>query len=136
MPPTAALWPVLSALNVLLVGMWMGMYLFTTFVVSPAFAELFPNEATRSAHRRTVGRYYARVNGPLSLGLLLTVLVLGFGRGFSLALGLELAVLLLIGGLVSTHMRRGARVRPPAWLTHVTLGAGALLCVLSLAVYA
>ncbi|GAA5511651.1 hypothetical protein Dcar01_00363 [Deinococcus carri] len=131
-PP--ALLPVLSGLNVLLVGVWVGMYLFTTSVLSPAFAELFPNEATRSAHRRTVGRYYARVNGPLSLLLLLTVLALGGLRGFSLALGTELAVLLLIGGLVSMHMRRGARVRPPAWLTHVTLAASALLCVLSVAV--
>ncbi|MEW6422679.1 MAG: hypothetical protein AB1511_13270 [Deinococcota bacterium] len=124
--------PVLSALNVLLVGAWVGMYLFTTWVVSPAFAELFPDEATRNAHRRTVGRYYARVNGPLFLLLLLTVLLLGLGRGFGLALGLELAVLLLIGGLVSTHMRRGARVRPPTWLTHVILGASALLCGLAL----
>lgn len=126
----------LAALNVLLVGMWVGMYLFTTFVVSPAFLELFPEEATRSAHRRAVGRHYARVNGPLTLALLLTVLALGLTRGFSLPLGLELAVLLLIGGLVSTHVRRGARVRPPAWLAHVTLLASALLCALSVVVYA
>ncbi|GAA5532856.1 hypothetical protein [Deinococcus aluminii] len=126
---------VVSALNVLLVGAWVGMYLFTTFVVSPAFAELFPDEATRRAHRRTVGRYYARVNGPLSLLLLLTVLALGFIGGFRLALGLELAMLLLIAGLVAGHMRRGAQVRPPGWLTHVTLGASALLCGLALAAH-
>lgn len=51
----------LSGLNVLLVGMWVGMYLFTTFVVSPAFTELFPDYATRTGHRRAAGRHYARV---------------------------------------------------------------------------
>ncbi|EYB67956.1 hypothetical protein DEIPH_ctg031orf0104 [Deinococcus phoenicis] len=126
---------VLTALNVLLVGAWVGMYVFTTFVVSPAFTELFPDEATRSAHRRTVGRYYARVNGPISLLLLLTVLAQGVTGGFSPALLAELGVLLLIGGLVSTHVRRAERVRPPAWIAHTTLAASALLCGLALAAH-
>ncbi|BDP41985.1 hypothetical protein DAETH_19540 [Deinococcus aetherius] len=98
---------VLAALNVLLVGVWVGMYLFTTFVVSPAFKELFPDEAIRSAHRRLVGRHYARVNGPLTGLLLLVVLGLGLKQGFTAPLVLELAVLLLIGALVALHVRRG-----------------------------
>lgn len=125
----------LSALNVLLVGVWAGMYVFTTFVVSPAFVELFPDADTRTAHRRTVGRYYARVNGPLTGLLLVTVLGLGATRGFGVALLAELALLLLIGGLVALHVRRGrAQGRPPAWITNLTLAASALLCALSVVV--
>ncbi|GBF06463.1 hypothetical protein DAERI_090049 [Deinococcus aerius] len=121
--------PLLAALNVLLVGVWVGMYLFTTSVVSPAFTELFPDAATRTANRRLVGRYYARVNGPLTLLLLATVLALGVTRGFGGALLAEFALLLLIGGLVALHVRRGqAQARPPAWITNLTLAASALLC--------
>lgn len=121
--------PLLAALNVLLVGVWVGMYLFTTFVMSPAFAELFSDHAARTANRRLVGRHYARVNGPLTALLLAVVLALGFTRGVSLALIAEVAVLLLIGGLVALHVRRGqAQGRPPAWITHSTLAASALLC--------
>ncbi|WP_034384598.1 hypothetical protein [Deinococcus sp. YIM 77859] len=127
---------VLSALNVLLVGIWVGMYLFTTLVVSPAFMELFPDAATRTAHRRTVGRYYARINGLQTGLLLITVLALGAARGFSAALLAELALLLLIGGLVALHVRRGqAQGRPPVWITNLTLAATALLCALSVAVH-
>lgn len=126
----------LPALNVLLVGVWVGMYLFTTFVVSPAFQELFPDPQVRHAHRRTVGRHYARVNGPLTLALLATVLAVGLTRGFSAALGAQLAVLLLIGGLVALHVRRGEEAaRPPAWITHLTLAASVVLCGLAVAAH-
>ncbi|WP_216318248.1 DUF4149 domain-containing protein [Deinococcus aestuarii] len=124
---------VLAALNVLLVGVWVGMYLFTTFVVSPAFKELFPDETTRGAHRRVVGRHYARVNGPLTGLLLLVVLALGLTGGFTAPLLLELAVLVLIGALVTLHVRRAGRAgaAPAPWITHLTLTASVLLCGLA-----
>lgn len=46
----------LPHLNATLAGVWFGLYLFTTFVVSPAFQTLFPDAATRTAHRRVFGR--------------------------------------------------------------------------------
>lgn len=125
---TALSW--LSGLNILLVGLWVGMYLFTTFVVSPAFTELFPDPEVRRAHRRLVGRHYARVNGPLTavLGVVaLTMIVLG---GAAPVLWAELGLLVLIGAAVALHVRRasvpGAAV--PGWITHLTLGASVLLC--------
>jgi len=122
----------LSALNVLLVGVWVGMYLFTTFVVSPAFVELFPDVEVRTAHRRRVGQQYVRVNGPVTALLLATVLGLGFTAGFSASLLAEVGVLLLIAALVALHVRRGrAQVRPPAWITNLTLAASAGLCALA-----
>lgn len=54
----------LPHLNATLAGVWFGLYLFTTFVVSPAFRTLFPDATTRTAHRRVLGRRYARVNRP------------------------------------------------------------------------
>ncbi|WP_102126693.1 DUF4149 domain-containing protein [Deinococcus planocerae] len=128
---------VLAALNILLVGVWVGMYLFTTFVVSPAFRELFPDEATRSAHRRLVGRHYARVNGPLTALLLLVVLALGVTGGFTAPLLLELVVLVLIGALVGLHVRRAGTpgAAPPVWITHLTLTASVLLCGLAALAY-
>lgn len=124
----------LAALNILLVGLWAGMYLFTTFVVSPAFVQLFPDSTERSAHRRALGRVYARVNAPLTVLLLLTALTLGFWHGWTWALGAELALLLLIGGLVATHVRQGENPDhlPAAWLTNVTLGAVVGVCVAAL----
>lgn len=119
----------LSALNILLVGVWVGMYLFTTYVVSPAFKEFYPDPAERQSRRRAVGRYYARLNGPLSGVILLVVAAQGFVSGWTWALGAELALLLLIGALVAGHVRQGQRgVLPPAWLTHVTLASSVLLC--------
>ncbi|MPY65450.1 hypothetical protein F8S09_01920 [Deinococcus sp. SDU3-2] len=119
----------LSGLNILLVGMWVGMYLFTTFVVSPAFTELFPDHEARTGHRRAVGRHYARVNGLLTAALFAVVLALGLTSGFRAALWLELGLLVLIGGLVALHVRRGqAETRPPAWITNLTLAASVGLC--------
>ena len=119
---------VLAAVNILLVGVWVGMYLFTTYVVSPAFKQLFPDAAERSAHRRVVGRIYARVNGPLTALMLAVAVALGLWQGWSLALVAELVLLVLIGGLVAAHVRQAdGGALPPAWLTNVTLGAVMLL---------
>ena len=119
----------LPVLNVLLVGVWVGMYLFTTFVVSPAFKEFYPDAAERQRRRRALGRFYARVNGPLSALLVLVVAAQGWRGGWTVALGAELALLALIGVLVARHVRQGQRgVLPPAYLTHLTLTASLLLC--------
>lgn len=122
---------VLSGLNILLVGLWVGMYLFTTFVVSPAFTELFPDAEVRRSHRRLVGRHYARVNGPLTAVLGGVALVMIFTGGAAPVLWAELLLLALIGGTVALHVRRAsvAGATVPGWITNVTLGASVLLCV-------
>ncbi|MVN88224.1 hypothetical protein GO986_15850 [Deinococcus sp. HMF7620] len=118
-----------SHLNVLLVGAWFGMYLFTTFVVSPAFAQLFPDAAIRSAHRQVLGRQYARVNGPLTLALLLTLLALSLTQGFSAARLTQWGLLLSLSLLIPLHVRAASRrAAPPRWITHVTLLVGLGLC--------
>ncbi|CAM4380834.1 DUF4149 domain-containing protein [Deinococcus marmoris] len=121
----------LSGLNILLVGLWVGMYLFTTFVVSPAFTELFPDAEVRRSHRRLVGRHYARVNGPLTAVLGGVALVMIFTGGAAPVLWAELLLLALIGGTVALHVRRAsvAGATVPGWITNVTLGASVLLCV-------
>ncbi|QFP76101.1 hypothetical protein [Deinococcus sp. AJ005] len=121
----------LSGLNILLVGLWVGMYLFTTFVVSPAFTELFPDAEVRRSHRRLVGRHYARVNGPLTAVLGAVALVMIFTGGAVPVLWAELLLLALIGGTVALHVRRAsvAGATVPGWITNVTLGASVLLCV-------
>ncbi len=121
----------LSGLNILLVGLWVGMYLFTTFVVSPAFTELFPDTEVRRSHRRLVGRYYARVNGPLTAVLGAVVLTMIFTGGAAPVLWAELLLLALIGAAVALHVRRASVVGAvvPGWVTHLTLGASLLLCL-------
>ncbi|MDV6374715.1 hypothetical protein [Deinococcus arenicola] len=129
LPAITLLW--LSGLNILLVGLWVGMYLFTTFVVSPAFAELFPDAEVRRSHRRLVGRHYARVNGPLTAVLGVVALILIFTCGAAPLLWEGLLLLALIGGTVALHARRAsvAGAAVPGWMTNVTLGASVLLCV-------
>lgn len=129
LPAITLLW--LSGLNILLVGLWVGMYLFTTFVVSPAFAELFPDAEVRRSHRRLVGRHYARVNGPLTAVLGVVALIMIFTGGAAPLLWAELLLLALIGGTVALHVRRAsvAGAAVPGWMTNVTLGASVLLCV-------
>lgn len=121
----------LSGLNILLVGLWVGMSLFTTFVVSPAFAELFPDAGVRRSHRHLLGRHYARVNGPLTAVLGGVALVMLLTGGAAPVLWGELILLALIGALVALHVRRAsvAGAAIPGWITNVTLGASLLLCV-------
>lgn len=119
----------LATLNVLLVGVWVGMYLFTTFVVSPAFKELYPQAGERSQSRQKVGRHYARVNGPLTALMLLVVGAQGMSQGWTAALWAELLLLLTIGALVILHVQRAkAEGTAPAWLTNLTLTASVLMC--------
>ena len=121
----------LSSLNILLVGLWVGRDLFTTFVVSPAFTELFPDAEVRRSHRRLVGRHYARVNGPLTAMLGGVALVMLLTGGAAPVLWAELGLLALIGAMVALHVRRAsaAGATVPGWITHLTLGASVLLCV-------
>ena len=135
-PGTLLSW--LTSLNILLVGLWVGMYLFTTFVVSPAFTELFPDAEVRRSHRRLVGQHYARVNGSLTAVLGVVALVLIFMGGAplmwpTLLLWAELLLLALIGGMVALHVQRASvtGTAVPGWITSVTLGASVLLCVVA-----
>ncbi|AZI44549.1 hypothetical protein EHF33_16695 (plasmid) [Deinococcus psychrotolerans] len=121
---------VLEAVNILLVGLWMGMYLFTTFIVSPAFSDFFPDAQIRRARRTSVGKAYARVAGPLMLGLALIIFAQGWQGGFSAALLTEFGALLLMVSLVGWHVlqARSEQRPPPRWATHTALTAGLVLC--------
>lgn len=124
----------LASLNILLAGIWAGMYLFTTFVVSPAFARLPWTPDERRAARSLVGRQYARVNAVLSLLLLASIAARGLVGGWHLALTAQALLWLLILALVAYHVRRGVRNPQQAtgWITSVTLACTALMCAAAL----
>lgn len=120
----------LGALNLLLIGLWTGMYIFTTFVVSPAFVEFFPDAGLRAARRRSVGKRYARLSGPLALAALVVIVGQGLTAGLTAALSLELALLLLIQLLVGLHVvqAQAGKLGAARWLTNFVLAAGLLMC--------
>ncbi|GGO29981.1 hypothetical protein [Deinococcus humi] len=119
----------LPHLNATLAGVWFGMYLFTTFVVSPAFHTLFPDAGTRRAHRLVLGRQYARVNGLVTLALLVTLTALSVAQAPSAALLAQWLMLVLLCALIALHVRFATRQSfPPRWITHATLLAGLGLC--------
>ncbi len=89
--------------HVVLVGVWLGGLVFTTFVVSPALKAMKWPETERVAVRSAIGRYYAKV-GSLNLVLLaLFALLDGVLDGFGPALYVEYALILLLFGLVAAH---------------------------------
>ena len=90
-------------LHVLLVGVWLGSVVFTTFVVSPALKAMKWSEPERVAARSVIGRQFARV-GAANLVLLLLFAVLdGFSRDFGPLLYVEYALLVLVFGLLAVH---------------------------------
>lgn len=69
----------LTNLEILLAGIWVGSYLFTTLIVSPGLASLPLEPANRVTIRSAIGRLYGRY----AVLLLLTWLVLLILQGLS-----------------------------------------------------
>ena len=131
--------------------MWLGGYLFTTFVVSPALRSLPIHEAERVQTRSVVGRRYGRLAGPL---LLVWLVVLLF-QALTVWTLLRLALLLILAAAVGVHgyvigsrlqrlaerelrgqavagertqlQRLSSRLTPVALITSLLLAIGALL---------
>lgn len=57
----------LNVLEGLIAGVWLGRYLFTTFVVSPTLEPLPLGDAERICTRSRIGRRYGTLAGPLLL---------------------------------------------------------------------
>lgn len=92
----------MSPLNVLegpIAGTWLGSYLFTTFVVSPALKSLLFTDAERIRIRSTIGRRYGTLAGPLLLVWLVVILL----QGFAVWTPARLALLALLAGAVGAH---------------------------------
>lgn len=68
----------LNVLEELIAGVWLGAYLFTTLVVSPALKSLPTSDGERIRTRSTIGRRYGKLAGPLLLIWLLVLLLQGF----------------------------------------------------------
>jgi uncharacterized membrane protein len=89
--------------HVVLAGAWLGGVVFTTFVVSPAFANMRWDETERVQVRSAVGKQYAKVGGAnLALLAVFAILDGAFG-GFGLYLSVEYALLAMVIGLVAAH---------------------------------
>lgn len=142
----------LHVLEGLIAGVWLGAYLFTTFVVSPALKSLPFTAAERIRTRSTIGRRYGKLAGPLLL-IWLVVLLLQNTSAWTLA-RLALLVVLAVavgvhGYLIGSRMQalaerevseeettvaqdRTALQRLSARITPVSLVASLLLAVLAL----
>lgn len=141
----------LHVLEGLIAGVWLGAYLFTTFVVSPALKSLPVSEAERIRTRSTIGRRYGKLAGPLLLAWFVVLLLQGFEPGtlvrLSLLAGLAGAVG-VHGYLIGSRMQalaerevigettvtrdRTTLQRLSARITPVSLVASLLLAVLAL----
>lgn len=94
---------VVHTLHVLLAGVWLGSVVFTTLVVSPALGAIKWSEPERVAARAVIGGRFARV-GSANLALLLLFASLdGAIGGFGPLLLAELALIVVVVGLVIAH---------------------------------
>ena len=89
----------LNTLEGLVAGMWLGAYLFTTFIVSPALKSLPFTDAERIRVRATIGRRYGKLTGPL----LLIWLALLLRQGMSTWTLVRLVLLLVLAVTVGAH---------------------------------
>lgn len=141
----------LNVLERLIAGVWLGGYLFTTLVVSPALKSLPLGDAERIRTRSAIGRRYGKLAGPLLLVWLAVLLSQGFETWtlVRLVLLIVLAVAVgLHGYLIGTRMQalaelevsegdpftrdRTALQRLSARITPISLVASLLLAVLAL----
>lgn len=88
-----------AAAEVLLAGIWLGSYLFTTFIVSPGLKGLPISQAERVSIRSAFGRRYGR----LSLPLLLVWFVLLFLQDLNGWVLARLVLLVLLTITVALH---------------------------------
>lgn len=93
----------LAALEALLACTWLGGYLFTQFVVTPALASLDVSDAERVRLRSTIGRRYGRLAAPFFVVWLAVLLAHGAALGFPLASWLRLGVVAVLALVTSLH---------------------------------
>lgn len=89
----------LTSLEILLAGIWVGSYLFTTLIVSPGLASLPLEQAKRVTIRSTIGRLYGRY-AVLLLVIWLVLLILQGLSGWTLV---RFVLLLALTGLIGLH---------------------------------
>jgi hypothetical protein len=89
----------LHVLEGLIAGTWLGAYLFTTLVVSPALSSLPLSDAERIRTRSAIGRRYGKLAGPLLLVWLVVLLLQGF-EPWTLV---RLSLLSGLAGVVGVH---------------------------------
>jgi uncharacterized membrane protein len=89
----------LPGLEILLAGIWVGSYLFTTLIVTPGLRSLPLGEARRVTIRSAIGRRYGRLAGLLVLAWILLLLLQGLS-GWVLV---RFVLLLILAGIVSLH---------------------------------
>lgn len=93
----------LGALEALLAGVWLGGYLFTTFVVTPALKSLPLRDAERIRTRSVIGRRYGRLAAPLLLIWLGVLFMEGWLQGFEPWTFVRLGLLAVLAGTVGVH---------------------------------
>lgn len=94
--------PSVHALRVVAAGSWFGGVLFTSAVVTPALAALYPEEAERIAVRAAIGRHYAPVGGA-NLAALLPLTLWGRRWGGRGRLAAEGLLVLGLCGITAGH---------------------------------
>ncbi|HEX7021365.1 MAG TPA: DUF4149 domain-containing protein [Trueperaceae bacterium] len=142
----------LDLIESLIAGLWLGSYLFTHTVVSPALASLPFSDAERVRLRSVIGRRYGSLAGPLLLTWLAVLLLQGLEPWTLLRLGLIVILALAVithGYYVGRRMQalaeqeiveerpatatsRAALQRLSARITPVSLVVSLLLAVLTL----
>lgn len=95
--------PVVHTLRTVAAGCWLGGICFTSAVVSPALAALYPDESGRVEVRAAIGRHYAPVAG-VNLAALLPLTLWDCWRGdFSRRFAAEGLLVLGVLGLAAGH---------------------------------
>lgn len=89
----------LTSLEILLAGIWVGSYLFTTLIVSPGLASLPLEPARRVTIRSAIGRLYGRYAVLLLIVWLVLLLLQGL-NGWVLA---RFVLLLALTGMIGLH---------------------------------
>ena len=95
--------PSVHTLRVVAAGSWFGGVLFTSTVVTPALAALYPDEAERVEVRSAIGRHYAPVGGVNLAALLPLTLWDSWRGGFSRRLAVEGLLVLGLCGITASH---------------------------------
>lgn len=91
--------------NALAAGIWLGGLIFTTTVVSPAFKRMAWAPSERIAVRSEVGKQYAKVARVNLAILLITALIDGAMRGWSIPAWIEITLIFFILTLSELHAR-------------------------------
>lgn len=92
-----------AALEAFLACVWLGGYLFTHFVVTPALASLNVTGAERVRLRSVIGRRYGRLAAPYVAVWLGVVGAHGIAAGFDAGLLIRLALIVVLALVAGVH---------------------------------